>query len=107
MGESVKFTQLPGAVDIEFLQGDSFTFQLDFNLDLTGYTFEAAIVLGDGTGTEVAMTVTPVDLAAGQIEVQLSAALSETVPRGINSWYLRWTVGAEVQTILAGDATVD
>ena len=48
------FTQLPGTLDISMIQGDEIEVDLDFDRDLTGYTFSNSIyveaVLSGGGG---------------------------------------------------------
>lgn len=48
------FTQLPGNLDITMIQGDEIEVDLDFDRDLTGYTFSNSIyveaVLSGGGG---------------------------------------------------------
>lgn len=114
----MKFTQLPGTLDVEFVAGDEVSMAVDVDVSVAGYTLEAPIyvvstvatglggtgsseVVGD-TATNWAISV--VDAAAGTLALGLSeaqtAALSTTTSY---RWFLRWVdTAGYTRTILSG-----
>lgn len=116
------FTQLPGELNLTFVQGDEIAVALDFDRDLTGYTITTAIYVtavyaagGGGSGfvtgvgeTATTFSIENTNLAAGQITIGLSevqtAALSPAIAY---RWYMRWVDGGQVtRTVLSGTVTV-
>jgi hypothetical protein len=99
------YAQTPGLLNIKAVTGTDFSCQLDFDTNLSAYTFDAAIVLQDyPTKREQAITVT-VDNAAQGI-ITLSLTDTQTSALGTFSkkkWYLNWTISTIKQTILAGN----
>lgn len=116
---------LPEALDLEFVIGDEFSFDLDFDENITNYTFSAKLILvtafsanGDPLVTEnvTDFTVIPVSLAAGQIsltlnETQTGALSPSRVENGVTvvnayRWSLRWVApGTITKTVRAGRVT--
>jgi len=97
-----EFTQTPAELNLTATHNDDFDFNLDFNIDLTGYTFSAKVVTVS-TKVLVPMTVTQTDLGLGKIALgidTLALAALETSNR--HHWYLEWTVGGKPRKILAG-----
>lgn len=116
------FTQLPGELNLTFVQGDEIAVALDFDRDLTGYSISTFIYVtavyaagGGGTGfvtaigeTAATFTISNTNLAAGQITIGLSetqtAALSPAIAY---RWYMRWVdTGQVTRTVLSGTVTV-
>lgn len=78
---------LPGRLNINVVSGCEQPHLVDFSIDVTGYTFEAA-VYSTVTGAEVAgMTVGEVNLSAGQVNVMPPGGLA----CGTYAWRLYWT----------------
>jgi hypothetical protein len=116
------FTQLPGGLDITFVQGDEVAVALDFDRDLTGYTITAPVyvtaVFASGAGgssfvetvgaiaTNFAISNT--NLAQGQILIGLSENQTNLLSPGIAyRWYMRWVdTGLVTRTVLSGTVTV-
>jgi len=109
------YALLPQNLNLSFIRGDEFWFTIDADIDLTGYTFSSSIYKvtsvanGVVTGTqEVAQfTITPVNLATGQINLSLqetqTAALTTTEKL---RWYFRWVgPGVVTRTVLSGNLT--
>ena len=109
------YALLPQNLNLSFVRGDEFWFTVDADINLTGYTFSSSIykvtsvVNGVITGTqEVAQfTITPIDLAAGKLNLSLqenqTAALSTT---DMLRWYFRWVgPGVVTRTVLSGKLT--
>jgi hypothetical protein len=116
------FISLPGTLNVQIVAGDEVEMTLDFDQDLTGYTFTAPIyvsslIAADGGGasfvrsigaTATTWSVAAVDLAAGR----LNLGLSESQTNGLSTvisyrWYLRWVApGVVTRTVLSGNFSV-
>lgn len=114
----MKFEQLPGTLDVEFVAGDEVTMAVDVDISIVGYSLEAPVYVVStaatglgGTGsaevvgdTVTDWTITVTDAAAGTIALGLSetqtAALSTSTTY---RWFLRWvdTTGY-TRTVLSG-----
>jgi hypothetical protein len=119
---STSFVQLPGTLDITFVQGDEVAIAIDVDRDLTGYTIETAIYVtavfaagGGGTGfvtgvgaTATTFAISETNLAAGQITLGLSEAQTTLLSPAIAyRWYMRWVdTGQVTRTVLSGTVTV-
>ena len=93
------YNQSPGQLDLQLVFGDTFSSLLTFTvsstpLNLTGYTFSAY------AGT-IPITVAPVDLSHGQINISLTPAQTETLTNK-DTWSLEFTHSGVVETILSG-----
>ena len=97
-------TQVPGEANLTISQGDDMSFLVDFDIDLTGYTFESKVVESDGT--ETVITVTDTSLANGQITITMTDTLSAALSAEIHKWYLDRTNAGSQQRLLAGDFKV-
>jgi hypothetical protein len=115
---------LPAELDLAFIKGDEFGMVLSVNAtDLTGYAYDTKIYsmttveVGGGLGagvasaageTVVAFTVTPVALTAGQVNLSLTEAQTNTLTAGAEYrwWFKTVTPGNVTRTILAGDVSV-
>ena len=110
------YAVLPDALDIVFVQGDELSVLLDFDQDLTGYTFETKIILvlntSGGNVTEfqdaVSFTQTPVDLSSGQINLSLTETQTSALQLGAPyRWFMRWVApGLVTRTVLSGSVAV-
>lgn len=93
----------PGTLNVVVKQGRAVSQLLDFSIALTGYTFSAEIVSAVTFATVQALTVTPVNLATGQINVGLSAGNAANVAAGTYLWRLVWTPpSGDARTALEG-----
>lgn len=117
-----EFTQLPGELNLRFVQADQIKVACDFDVNVTGYTITNAIYVknvfaagggGGGFVTTVGATVTSfdqvlTDAAAGQVLLDLPEEKSALLSPGIGyRWYLRWVdTGGTTRTVLSGDVTV-
>ena len=115
------FSIVPETLDLTVCKGDEFGLSLDFDIDLTGYTFTAAVFEitrtvnssypggFDSQGVDVeAFAITYTDLANGELSLALTetqtAAISET---GTYRWYLRGVApGTITRTYISGSFTV-
>ncbi len=97
-------TQVPGELDIKIAQGDDLSILLDFDIDLTGYTFEAKVDETDAGNTVI--TVVDTDLSAGQITLTMTDTLSGVIEitkeRTPHNWYLDRTNAGSQRRYLAG-----
>ncbi len=116
------FTQLPGELSLEFIQGDELAVALDFDRDLTGFQIETKIyvtaVYASGLGgagsvetvgeTAATFTIQNTDLAAGQITIGLTEAQTALLsPSVAYRWYMRWVdTTLFTRTVLSGTVTV-
>ena len=93
--------QIAGVLDIEVEQSDDWSQLLDFDIDLSGYTFESKVDELDSSDSTT-ITVTDTNLSEGQITLSLTDELVGALAIGRHSWYLEWTVGELVRRVLAG-----
>jgi hypothetical protein len=104
------YIQSPGEYATGCVRGDTWSSSFAFSdnnvaMDLTGYTFTAAIDLGDGQ--TLAMTVTTGSLAGGIVGVRLESDDSTALVPGIYSWYLRSIdTGGDVRTWIADSFSI-
>jgi len=110
------YALLPQNLNLSFVRGDEFWFTVDADIDLTSYQFSSSIYKvtnvtnGIVTGTQqvAQFTITPIDLAAGKVNLSLqenqTAALSTTDRL---RWYFRWVApGVVTRTVLSGNLVV-
>lgn len=116
-----QFEQLPGTLDLTFVQGDEVQINCDFDVNITGYTVTNAVYVssvyaagggGSGSVTTVGATVTNFNqtitsASAGQMTLALPEDRSALLSPGIGyRWYLRWVDTSGVtRTVLSGDVT--
>lgn len=114
----MKFTQLPGTLDVEIVVGDEVAMSVDFDRDITGYQLQAPIfvtesfVIGVGGATSGAArgttvenwAISVIDAQAGTIALGLSESQTENLPVGqAYRWYLRWSDTSQyTRTVLSG-----
>lgn len=110
------WVQIPETLDIVFVQGDELKILLDFEADLSGYTFETKIIqvlaFSGGNVTDfdevVSFTQVPVNLATGHLNLSLQEAQTAALTLGGNyRWFMRWFSPDQVtRTVLSGAVTV-
>ena len=115
------FNTLPATLDVVLIKGDEWGCSLDFSIDLTGYTFSAAIFATtrtvstaypgglDTQGADVeAINVTYTDLATGQLGLSLTETQTEALDETATyRWYLRGVApGTITRTYVSGSFTV-
>ena len=98
--------QLPSEINISAVFRDSFTTDIDFDIDMTGYVVTAYVDIVGGDQED--FTVVETDLSAGQLTISLTAAQMEIIGEGNHGWFLQWVITAteEVRTAFAGKFTV-
>jgi hypothetical protein len=107
---------LPDTLDVTFVRGDELNILLDFDQNLTGYTFETKIIkvleVSGGNVTSsiniVDFTQTNVSLSLGQINLSLDESVTGALELGGNyRWYMRWVApGIKTRTVLSGAISV-
>jgi hypothetical protein len=104
------WSQLPATLDLALVKGDEVNFAVDFDVNLTGYTLEAAIYnSGTLAATVVATpTITTTSLANGQLGIGLTETQTAALTaNGRYRWYFRWvTPGNVTRTVLSGNVSV-
>jgi hypothetical protein len=119
---AVTFSQLPGELNVTFVQADEVAMVVDVDRDISGYQLEAPIyttqvfavgVGGASSGTAIGdivtnWTVSVTDAAAGTIALGLTEAQTAALSPAIGyRWFLRWVdTSGYTRTVLSGDVTV-
>lgn len=96
-------SNLPGTLNIAVKRGDELAQMVDFSISLAGYTFEAEVVSAITYEEVAAITVSAVNLAAGQINLAMSESTTLAIAPGSYLWRLIWTgPGSVRRTALEG-----
>lgn len=95
----MKLNQTPGTLDIEIRRGDTFNKLVTISdTDLTGYEINAGIKYEGQSLLDI--TITESDLSTGKF--YLSIEDTSNIPEIGATWFLTWTIGETVRTILSG-----
>ena len=94
---------IPGELNITIASRDDMPILLDFDIDLSAYTFVSAVT---HEGTSTTITVTNTDLSAGQVTISLTDAQLAVIGQGTHKWYLKWNDGTNDFVALAGSFKV-
>ena len=97
-------TQLPGEVNIEMVDDNDLVFAVNWNMDLTDYSFDAYINPKDGSD-EIAIDVDVTNPTLGLMNITIPETAVEDLLPAVHGWYLNWTTPAPdnyVRTVLAG-----
>lgn len=113
------FSQLPGDLTVISVTGDSASFTLDLDIDVTDYTFSAGVYVvsaqgfqggGGGTvktvgATAITPTVSVVSASAGTVLWGVSATQTATLSPGIKyrHWVRYVTPTGDTRTLVSGD----
>jgi hypothetical protein len=118
------YEALPGELDLVFIKGDEVGVLLTLeNQNLTGFTFDSHVyslaTVGTGSGlgagvsvaagqTAVQITVTPVAVTAGRINISMSEIQTNQLQAdGQYRWWLKTiSPGLVTRTVVAGDVKV-
>jgi hypothetical protein len=115
-------SQLPAPITLRKFRGDEFAIVLDFDIDLTGYTFSndiyrivsATPAASSGMGGDAGFTnittasvgsfdVTVLSLLQGQVRLLLTEAASDALGSGRYRWFFRWVAPGDItRTVLNG-----
>jgi len=101
------YSQTPGALHLAFRRGDQLGTEVDFDIDMTGYTVTSSIVsaiTGNAVGT---MTATLTNASTGIVNIAMTEEQTAALVPGTYSWRLEWTApGSVKRTALTGFAEV-
>lgn len=100
MAENI--SQNPDILNINLKKGDSLSLVMDFETNLSGYTFESGLILSDSKSI-LYMLIEEVDLTLGRINVLLSNKHSMKLENTYYSWFLKWIKGSETRTLITGE----
>lgn len=107
-------SQLPAQLTLRKFRGDDLVVSLDFDVDLTGYTFESEIYRLQTVVGNLGVTITSSTLAGnfavgvvsyplGQLTLTLSDTASDALDPAAYRWFFRWTSPlGDTRTILNG-----
>jgi hypothetical protein len=96
------FSQTPGKLEVKAVLGNDFLCNLNFDVTISDYEFDAGIILQEFPSKTI-FPISVIEESANKISLQLSALETETI--GVISnrkWFLNWSIGGAVQTILSG-----
>lgn len=97
------FTQLPGTLNLDIVQGDSLSVSIDFDRSLVGYTVDASVLSTPARAVIVPLTTTLVSAGDGIVGVSLTAQQTAGLPVGTYLWELTWlSDGNEKRKVMAG-----
>lgn len=77
----------PGRQDVTYRTGNTFSTEVDWSIDLTGYTVTSALVSLVTGATVTALTTTVTDAGAGKVGVVFPAITTV----GTYGWRQEWT----------------
>jgi hypothetical protein len=96
------FSQTPGELEVKAVLGNDFLCNLNFDVTISDYEFEAGIILQEFPSKTI-FPISVIEESANKISLQLSALETETIGAISNrKWFLNWSIGGAVQTILSG-----
>ncbi len=96
--------QLPGTLNLEMVDDNDLVFSVDWNIDITGYQFDANII-PKNSDAEIPITVDVIDASTGKMNVVITAASLLDLQPDVHKWYMNWTTPAPeslLRTVLAG-----
>lgn len=88
----------PGSQNFVVHSGNAFQTEVDWSIDLTGYTVTSSMVSLVTGAQAYPVTTTLTDAAAGKVGLSFSAV---TVP-GTYGFQQSWTTGGQTRTVLSG-----
>ncbi len=92
-----------GVLNISIYKDNTRNVELDWNIDLTLYTFSAKVVNASTGALIVEIPVVVVDLALGKITLEIDDAVALATPVGTYKWDLNWVdPDGFKRTVLAG-----
>lgn len=95
-------SQLPTLLNLDLQSGDEFAFEVNFSLDLTGYTATSQIVSASYGEPVLTPTTTITNPAEGIITVSLTETQTAAL-RGTYRWSLTWVApGGVTRQVLYG-----
>jgi len=97
--------QTPAPLNVAFVRGADYSAGLDFNVNVTGYTWAASIFSLVNREELATATVTATDAAAGKVTVSIPRATD--LPVGTLGLRITWTTtGDKKRAVLEGTCEV-
>lgn len=94
---------LPGYLGLAFRRGDTYGTLVDFSINVTGHTWDAAVYSLNTGATVVEPTVAVVNAASGQVNVSLTDTQTAGLAAGTYGWRLESTAPGDTRrTYLQG-----
>ena len=96
-------TQLAGELNFKFIKGNDFSLGIRWNIDITGYVFEAYID-PENQDTDIAIGLEITSASSGKMNMVISASSTSNLPVSNNEWFMNWTNPSGLKrTVLAGN----
>jgi hypothetical protein len=99
---STTYEQLPGEFNLAFRAGDDASVELDFSIDLTGYTVTSSIVSLTTGETLATPTTTLTNAATGVANIALTKTQTAALPIGTLGLYFTWDAPGPVRRTALG-----
>jgi hypothetical protein len=97
------YDQIPGRFNLSFRRGDTVSTELDFSVDVTGYSFDAAIVSAVTGGEIEEFTTQTTNASQGKVVLSLTSQETAALQHGTYVWSMSWTEATGlVRTVLSG-----
>jgi hypothetical protein len=101
------FSQLPATLNLRFVRGDTVSIDVDFDLVLTNYTLDAAVVIPSSGATLLAIGASIVSGPNGIVNLSLTSENTAALEAGTYAWELVWESPAGVvRKALSGSVLV-
>jgi len=99
----VKFSQLPGVLNLDVVRGDSVSVDIDFDVSVSGYTVASSLVslvAGQSLG---AIPTNITSAANGLVTVSMTPEYTSGLAAGTYAWDFSWqTPESEARKVLTG-----
>jgi hypothetical protein len=96
------FSQTPGELNVESVVGTDFLCSLNFNTDISLYTFDAGIILNEFPSQNI-FPITATKSGSNIVNLSLTQMQSSEIGTISNKkWYLNWNKDGIKQTIISG-----
>ena len=96
------YEQLPGTLNLALRRGDDFSVDVDFSIDLTGFSVTATAHSVVNDAQIIAFTTTLTNAAQGVLNITLTDAQTAGLALGTYLWRLVGTSGSVTRTYLSG-----
>ena len=103
----------PARHDITTVVGDALSFTLTFYeygtrtpVDLSAGVVSAMLIFTDDCSPHLAFRSSGSTLEDGIVGLSLHRAQTIALPTGLHRWWLKYTVGASVQTLVSGTVRI-
>ncbi len=97
------FSQLPGTLNVDIVQGDDVAFTIDFDVNMTGYLVASEIRSTISHAVVATPTTTLSAPATGIVVVTMTDTQTSSLPVGTYRWALSWeTPAGDNRMVLSG-----